>query len=517
MFVRWFSDHQGQTLLETEANARDRTPAQKRRKQSPTISSTIHISSTILSSADADARPTLTTAISFCQTCNKRKGTVSATHSGCSRDEASCTCDETVDASANATDVLGIETVTPVPTQTVPPVQAVPLTTRAPPVPAVLLTTRAPPVSRGDCWVCETPVLSNAPRQSHCGVYFHVRCSRLLQSTNGYPDTLLAVQAQLCAEILQSKSSDKVLPRVTRPALSQLEPNESQATKRPCLVQHSPTNSSLFEPQPTNLVDVDTVDDAEASLWAILLTGASNTMLASVVSDSMIDAGGNRLYFLSNEARAANAATRLPKTRMQLCPICCCPCHNAAKKCNTCTFAFKLAKGPRYQGKVTVARDSDANRNEQAIERIKAQYFRTVDVKQVQLVMSSVHRNPCSKIDLYVFDEHTSADRLHCIPHNKVEMVLNHPDGLSPYFACLAPMQRIRAVWFRECTISEVAKGVKHTIDKHLKHNSNKTVYGFVVKQGHAASRLIVPAKHNHQYYSMVAVPTSELILVKLN
>jgi len=116
-----------------------------------------------------------------------------------------------------------------------------------------------------------------------------------------------------------------------------------------------------------------------------------------------------------------------------------------------------------------------------------------------------------------VFDEHSSADRLHCLPEGKVQSVIDHKDGLSPFFALMAPGQRIRGVWFREATITEVAKGIKHTTEKHVKHDTNKTIYGFIARQEHAACRLIVPAKHNHQFYSMFNVPMNELILVKLN
>ena len=63
----------------------------------------------------------------------------------------------------------------------------------------------------------------------------------------------------------------------------------------------------------------------------------------------------------------------------------------------------------------------------------------------------------------------------------------------------------------------KLLKESKHTIEKHLKHDTNQTIYGVVVRQEHAASRLIVPAKHNHQFFSMVNIPTNELILVKLN
>ena len=151
-----------------------------------------------------------------------------------------------------------------------------------------------------------------------------------------------------------------------------------------------------------------------------------------------------------------------------------------------------------------------------AIARITATYFHIVDIRKIKIELSR-HHNPCYQPSSYVFDEHSSADRLHCLPEGKVQEVLDHKDGLSPLFALMALGQRIRGVWFREATIIEVAKGIKHTTEKHLKHDTNKTIYGFVVKQGHAASRLIVPAKHNHQFYSMVAVPTAELILVKLN
>jgi hypothetical protein len=267
---------------------------------------------------------------------------------------------------------------------------------------------------------------------------------------------------------------------------------------------------------------VDTTSGEESSLWAAMLTGTDDAMLGDVVSDSPIDAEGKRLYFESNETRAKNAATRPEKTRMQLCPICCSPCGNATKRCKTCTFVFKQFAGPRYQGKVTVMRDTGANaiNSKQiylaAVERIKAAYYRQVDVKRVQMALLSVHRNPCSILDLYVFDPHTSADRLHCIPADKVQMVLNHTDGLSPLFACLAPGQRIKAVWFREATLPEVSKGIEHTIENHEQSDST-TVYGFVVKASHPACRLIIPAKHNHQFYSMVPIHTDGLLLVRLN
>ena len=147
---------------------------------------------------------------------------------------------------------------------------------------------------------------------------------------------------------------------------------------------------------------------------------------------------------------------------------------------------------------------------------ITTTYYRLVDIKTIRIALSR-HHDPCHQPSSYVFDEYSSADRLHCLPEGKVQSVLGHKDGLSPSFALMAPGKRIRGVWFREATIIEVAKGVKHTIEKHLKHDTNKTIYGFVVRQKHAASRLIVPAKHNHQFCSMVNMPTYELILVKLN
>jgi len=120
----------------------------------------------------------------------------------------------------------------------------------------------------------------------------------------------------------------------------------------------------------------DTMSDDESALWAAMLTGADDAMLDAVVSDSMIDAGGTRCYFESNETRAKNAATRPEQPRMQLCPNCCTPCGNATKRCKTCTFLFKQFTGPRYQGKVTVMRDKDAV-HLAAVERIKAAYYRS--------------------------------------------------------------------------------------------------------------------------------------------
>ena len=155
-------------------------------------------------------------------------------------------------------------------------------------------------------------------RQAHLGVYFHVKCSLLLQLHNSdCPDTLGAVQAQLRSEISQSKAAslDKVLPpastlsdqqpaliqtlvaqspavaktNLRRPALRPHPPNESQTTKRPCLV-HGRAAAPLFEPMPTD--PVDTTSGEESSLWAAMLTGTDDAMLDNVVSDSMIDVEG---------------------------------------------------------------------------------------------------------------------------------------------------------------------------------------------------------------------------------
>ena len=62
----------------------------------------------------------------------------------------------------------------------------------------------------------------------------------------------------------------------------------------------------------------------------------------------------------------------------------------------------------------------------------------------------------------------------------------------------------------------EVSKGIKHTIETHEQSDST-TVYGIVVKASHPACRLIIPAKHNHQFYSMVPIHTDGLLLVRLN
>jgi hypothetical protein len=151
----------------------------------------------------------------------------------------------------------------------------------------------------------------------------------------------------------------------------------------------------------------------------------------------------------------------------------------------------------------------------QAVARIRAAYLERVDVKAVQTALGLITL-PCIQPDSYKFDEHCSADRLHCRTWDAVQLVLKHKDGLCPSFAQMAPGQRIRAVWFREATDPEIKKGIPHTTKKHNPSQPDG-IYGFIVKQSHAAARLIVPAKHNHQFYSMVNIPTKGLVLVKLN
>jgi len=270
-------------------------------------------------------------------------------------------------------------------------------------------------------------------------------------------------------------------------------------------------------------MDIDGPSDEEELLWSLMLTGSFGVDRAKY-SDP--DAAGVRHRYKSNEIRTANAETR-GKRRMKLCPICCTPAQNPSAICanvNECSFTWKVKVPSRVSSLKGVVRAVDSGteaqfgeaRILQAIERITATYFDIVDIRKIRIALAR-HHDPCHQPSSYVFDEHSSADRLHCLPEGKVQSVLSHKDGLSPFFALMAPGQRIRGVWFREATIIEVAKGVKHTIEKHLKNNTNKTIYGFVVRQEHAASRLIVPAKHNHQFFSMVNIPTNELILVKLN
>ena len=150
-----------------------------------------------------------------------------------------------------------------------------------------------------------------------------------------------------------------------------------------------------------------------------------------------------------------------------------------------------------------------------AAARIKASYFDSVNVKAAQTALGLLTL-PLMQPDSYKFDEHSSADRLHCLSWDAVQLVLKDKDGLSPRFAQMAPGQRIQAVWFREATTVEIKKGIPHTIKKHNASQSDG-IYGFIVKQSHPAARLIVPAKHNHQFYSMVNIPTKGLILVKLS
>ena len=136
-----------------------------------------------------------------------------------------------------------------------------------------------------------------------------------------------------------------------------------------------------------------------------------------------------------------------------------------------------------------------------------------VDVETAQTALRLITLPPIQP-DSYEFDEHSSADRLHCLSWDAVQLVLQDK-CLSPRFAQMAPNQRIQAVWFREATKVEIRKGIPHTIKKHSVARSDG-IYGFIVKQSHPAARLIVPAKHNHQFFSMMDIPTAGLILVKL-
>jgi len=276
-------------------------------------------------------------------------------------------------------------------------------------------------------------------------------------------------------------------------------------------------------PRLTELYENTSEEACLEKLFAMMLTGDPEH------KNSTLDATGVRHYYPSDTIRSANAKGK--KKGQRLCPVCCHPCHTAANKCQNvenCTYKFK--KGSTLTGaskQVQVLRKSAAGKQVQglsftelelsrAVARIKASYFESVNVKAAQTALGLLTL-PLMQPDSYLFDEHSSADRLHCLSWDAVQLVLQDKDGLSPSFAQMAPGQRIQAVWFREATITEVDKGIKHTIEKHVKYDTNKTIYGFIVKQEHAACRLIVPTKHNHQFYSMVNIPTNELILVKLN
>ena len=233
------------------------------------------------------------------------------------------------------------------------------------------------------------------------------------------------------------------------------------------LQRPEPQSAPLQRPEPQSaplqkrLRLADVTDEAYLDkLFATMLTGDPEH------NNSMLDAAGVRHYFASDSIRASNAELKTKNQR--LCPICCFPCApntNRCKNVENCTYQFKKGVLAQSKQQVVVLRNSDSNSNftelqlTRALERIKASYLKDVNFQAAQtalglLTLPYYHGQPNS----YNFDEHSSADRLHCLTWDAVQLVLNDEGGLSPRFAQMAPGQRVRAIWFREATTIEIKK-----------------------------------------------------------
>ena len=188
-------------------------------------------------------------------------------------------------------------------------------------------------------------------------------------------------------------------------------------------------------------------------LCAMMLTGDSEH------KNSTLDAAGVRHYYQSNTIRSSNAKGR--KKDQRLYPVCCYSCVTVANKCKNvenCTYQYKESVQTSCNQQVEVLRNSGTSnftelQLSRAVAKIKVSYFENVDAKAAQTALGLLTLPPIPP-DSYEFDEHSSADRLHCLSWD----VLKDKDGLSPRFAQMGPDQRIHAAWFREATTLVIKK-----------------------------------------------------------
>ena len=188
------------------------------------------------------------------------------------------------------------------------------------------------------------------------------------------------------------------------------------------------------------------------------------------------------------------------------CPACNTKNGNNQKLCKNklnCTYAFKQPKDAAVV-------------HQAAVLRIKKAYLEAVAPITSQSLRLA-HPLPCYRDRPYAFAR-ASTDLMHCLPEATVKAVLEHPDGLCIDFAIMKTWSRVRGIWFRSASKSQVQDGIGHCVDKHLENNPNKSVWAFIVPTTHAAHHAITPATvTGHLFYSMINVPVNELVLVRLS
>jgi len=251
-----------------------------------------------------------------------------------------------------------------------------------------------------------------------------------------------------------------------------------------------------------------------------------------ISADTVVDIVGKIHLKFAPAQFAANVAAKPDGSRKRSCPCCGCYSGCASLTCMNrpaCSYAYKRPKQNttvahvyepdpgtiEMQAQTALAVDSNY---QMSVARLKRVYLDLVPVKQLQAAFLLLN-SPPETLNHYCFDNTTSASRLHCLPARILQAVLSHPHGLSPAFAKLYEDQRIRGVWFREATKTQVKAGIKHCHETHPEHfpDGEDTVYGIIVPSDHAAIRAILSCATANMFYSMINIPLPGLKIIKLN
>ena len=275
-----------------------------------------------------------------------------------------------------------------------------------------------------------------------------------------------------------------------------------------------------------------TCGEADASQNSFLPVAHVAQPISAAGTVSVVDAAGVTHRKFPPEQFKANLANKPERSRKRSCPCCGCYSGCASLTCmNTasCSYTFKLKKNLTAQphdylpvpGTLEMQGQSEVAANcsyQKAVERIKLQYLRRVPVTTLQAAFL-LYTSPPETLNHYCFDDSTSAARLHCLPARVLQAVLQHPHGLSPAFAKLYEGQRIRGVWFREATKTQVESGIKHCHEQHPDKftDDDQTVYGIIAPSDHIAIRAILSCKTANMFYSMINIPVAGLKVIKLN
>ena len=276
-----------------------------------------------------------------------------------------------------------------------------------------------------------------------------------------------------------------------------------------------------------------TCGEAEAPQNSLLPVGPVAQPISAAGTVSVVDVAGVTHRKFPPEQFKANVDNKPEGSKKRSCPCCGCYSGCASLTCmNTasCSYTFKKPKNKpsaqphdylpdpgtlEMQGQSEVAANSSYQK---AVERLKLQYLKRVPVSILQAAFL-LYTSPPETLNHYCFDDSTSASRLHCLPARVLQAVLQHPHGLSPAFAKLYEGQRIRGVWFREATKTQVESGIKHCHEQHPDKftDDDQTVYGIIVPSDHTAIRAILSCKTANMFYSMINIPVAGLKVVKLN